>query len=152
VPDDPSPARPGDADAIAALVERAYGPYQESLGVRPLPMDDDYDARVASGQAWVVRDGDGLAGALVLVRKDDHLLLDNVAVDPSHQGKGLGEMLLDLAEVQARAAGYSEIRLYTNERMTRNIARYQRRGYVEFARETIDGRHAVWLRKRLADA
>jgi pimeloyl-ACP methyl ester carboxylesterase len=38
-------------------------------------------------------------------RKSDHLLLDSIAVSPSHQGKGFGRQLLEFAEAEALRQG-----------------------------------------------
>jgi GNAT superfamily N-acetyltransferase len=138
-----------EVEEIAALVERAYAPWVERIGMRPLPMDDDYAVRVARGEAFVAG-GERVEGLVVLVPQPPWLLVDNVAVLPEAQGGGLGRTLLDFAEARARALGLEELRLYTNERMTENRALYARRGYEEIGLETIDSRHAVWMRKRLA--
>jgi ribosomal protein S18 acetylase RimI-like enzyme len=142
------PAVPSEVAEIAALVERAYAPWVERIGVRPLPMEDDYAARVARGEAFVAA-AERVQAVLVLVAKSGWLLIDNVAVLPERQGLGIGRRLLAFAEAHARALGLDELRLYTNERMRENRALYARLGYEEIARETIDGRHAVWMRKRL---
>ena len=60
------PARPGDAPALRALVRAAYAHYVPRMGREPAPMGDDYAARIAAGQAWLLEQ-DGVAiGALVL--------------------------------------------------------------------------------------
>ena len=48
------PARPEEAPLLAAIVERAYGPWVPVVGRRPFPMDDDYAARIAAGEAFVL--------------------------------------------------------------------------------------------------
>ena len=73
---------------------------------------------------------------MILRDGGNHLLIENVAIAPSSQGKGLGRGLLDYAEEEARGRGYSEIRLYTNEAMTENIALYKKWGYEETNRES----------------
>lgn len=74
----------------------------------------------------------------------DAMLLHNVAVASAARGTGLGHRLLEYAEQAARASGYRVIRLYTNETMTENIARYTRIGYVETHREP-DGMKRVFM-------
>ena len=51
------------------------------------------------------------------------------AVDPEHQGMGLGDLLLDEVEKTALAAGCRELALDTAEPATGLIAYYKRRGF-----------------------
>ena len=143
------PAATGDAAGIAECVRAAYSHYIERIGEPPGPMLDDYDEVVRDHRAYVIEDGGTIVGALVLMEKGSGLLLDNVAVLPSHQGKGIGRHLLEHAESEARRLGYAEIDLYTHERMTENVALYERIGYVEVERRTERGFPRVYMRKRL---
>lgn len=142
-------AATGEAAAIAALVERAYAPWVPVIGRRPAPMDDDYGARCAAGEAWVMERDGAILGALVLEDAADHLWLDNVAVEPALKGGGLGRALMAFAEDEARRRGFAELRLLTHQRMTSNIALYTRLGYIETERRVEDGFARVFMRKRL---
>jgi ribosomal protein S18 acetylase RimI-like enzyme len=134
---------------LRALAESAYALYVPRIGLRPAPMDADYAGLVERGQVTVAEVDRELAGALVLIPAADHLLVENVAVDPQHQGEGIGGALMRLAEERARAAGIGELRLYTHRLMTENLAWYARLGYEETGRETQDGFDRVFFRKRL---
>jgi len=112
-------------------------------------MTDDYAAVVRDRQVTVAVDGDELIGVVVTGPADEGFLLDNVAVDRSHQGEGVGGALLDHAESEARRAGFNSIYLYTHEKMTENQALYARRGYVEYERRAEQGFARVYMRKRL---
>ena len=143
------PARPEEAPRLASIVEAAYGPWVPIVGRRPFPMEDDYAARIAAGQAWVL-DADGtIAGLVVIEREADHLALDNIAIDLARQGRGDGRVLLDFVEAEARRLGLAEVRLYTNVLMARNIALYAKRGYVETARRQEQGFARVFMAKRV---
>lgn len=146
------PATAADVQAMRRLVVAAYAHYVPRIGREPAPMTADYAAVVAGGHAWVAEAGGRLAGLLVLVPHDDHLLVENVAVDPGAQGSGVGSRLLAFADERARALGLPELRLYTHERMTENLAYYPRRGYVETHRSEEHGFHRVYFTKRLASA
>jgi ribosomal protein S18 acetylase RimI-like enzyme len=112
-------------------------------------MTADYDAAVRAGHSWIAEQDDRIVGLLVLIPEPDHLLLENVAVHPDAQGSGLGRLLLDHVEREAGRLGFTEIRLYTNEAMTENIAYYQRRGYAETHRAGDGGFRRVFFSKRL---
>jgi len=129
------------------LAEAAYEPYVARIGRRPAPMTADYASIAGSGNAWVAEQRGRLIGLLVLDPAEDHLLLDNVAVDPNAQGVGVGSRLLRLAEEQAEAQGLNELRLYTNEAMTENLTYYPRHGYHETHRATQDGYQRVFFTK-----
>src|SRR5690348_7939609 len=124
-------ATPADEDGIRRLVDEAYAVYVPRIGRKPAPMTADYRALIAAGAVTVVELDGETAGVLVTHPDADHLLVENVAVAPPHQGRGLGRVLLDRAEAQARELGLPELRLYTNEAMVENLAMYPRLGYVE---------------------
>lgn len=111
----------------------------------------DYTKVLSEHSCWLLEQEDNgqCIGVLVLEPKEDHLYLDNIAVAPDHQGQGLGRILLDFAETQARERGLPEVRLYTNALMSENLSLYARRGYEETARREIDGRAVVFMSKKL---
>lgn len=138
-----------DVPALYLVVHEAYLLYVPRIGRMPAPMTADYSAAVRSGQAWVAEADGRIAGLIVLIARQGFLLIENIAVLPSAQRRGIGARLLTLAEDEARAHGLGEIRLYTNEGMTENLAYYPRRGYVETHRAEEDGFRRVFFRKRL---
>jgi ribosomal protein S18 acetylase RimI-like enzyme len=146
----PRRARPGDVATLEALIDEAYAVYVERLGRPPSPMLDDHAGYLARGEQWVLEDEDGtIAGAVVLAPRADHLFIDNLAVAPGRQGRGLGGVLLDHAEAQARARGLPELRLHTNVVMTENQALYAHLGWEETGRETVGIYERVLFRKVL---
>ena len=138
-----------DVPAIRRIVERAYGGYVARIGKPPGPMLDDYTARVAEGVVQVLEAEGRIVGVLVLIPAADHLLLDNVAVEPQAQGRGYGRLLVAAAEAEARHAKLPELRLYTHELMTENIALYLQLGFVETHRGEQAGYARVFMRKRI---
>jgi len=144
-------ARPEDRTAVEAIVIAAYSIYVERIGKAPGPMLDDYAGLIAAGAVSVLEDPDGaVAAIIVLLPKPDHLLLDNIAVHPDRQGRGLGRRLIAFAESEARRLGYAELRLYTHERMTENIALYTRLGFRETGRGQEAGYNRVFMTKPIA--
>jgi GNAT superfamily N-acetyltransferase len=146
---EPRPAQPDEAPALRDLVRAAYAKYVPRLGREPAPMLDDYAARIEAGQAFVLKEGDALVGALILEDEPDALMLYNIAVSPDAQGQGLGKRLMAFTEAEARRRGYGLLKLYTNEKMVENVAMYPRLGFTETHRGSEAGHRRVYFEKRL---
>jgi N-acetylglutamate synthase-like GNAT family acetyltransferase len=144
------PAVLSDATAVAGLVNAAYQHYVARIGMLPGPMTRDYEKVIGDQQVTIAERDGAIVAVLALGVTEDGFLIDNIAVHPSWQGKGLGHALLRLAESRARAADFISIYLYTHEKMTENQALYARFGYVEYLRRTDDGLTRVYMRKSLA--
>jgi GNAT superfamily N-acetyltransferase len=144
------PAVAADVAWLRVVAVAAYEGYVSRIGRAPAPMTADYAQAVRNAEVWVAVQDGVLVGLLVLVPQPDHLLVENVAVLPSAQGRGIGTRLLALAEEQARRHGMGELRLYTNEAMTENLAYYPRHGYIETHRAEHDGFRRVFYRKPVA--
>jgi ribosomal protein S18 acetylase RimI-like enzyme len=140
-------AVPADAAALSELARSAYAHYVGRIGKEPAPMGEDYASRIRVGQVWVAEQDGVLAGLLVLKIETDHVLLDNIAVSPHAQGTGIGAQLLDFTDKYAREHGLPEVRLYTNEAMTENLAYYPRHGYTETHRATSNDYRRVYFTK-----
>jgi GNAT superfamily N-acetyltransferase len=143
-------ATPADRGAVEAIVRDAYSIYIPRIGKPPGPMLDDYAQLINDGRVSVLEEPPGdIAGVIVLLPKADHLLLDNIAVQPDRQGRGIGRRLITFAEREASRLGFVELRLYTHEKMVENIALYARVGFVETGRGRQDGYDRVFMTKRL---
>jgi ribosomal protein S18 acetylase RimI-like enzyme len=142
-------ATAADVPAIVDIVDRAYRHYIVRIGKPPGPMLDDYLARVSEDLVWVLQDGPAIAGILVLLTAPEYLLLDNIAIAPERQGRGMGRRLLAFAESEALRRGYREIRLYTHQTMIENQRLYASIGYEETGRGSEAGYDRVFMRKPL---
>jgi len=138
-----------DAAAVTDLVDAAYGHYVDRIGILPGPMREDYAQVIGTADVTVAEEAGAIVGVLVLGITDEGFVIDNVAVHPSGQGRGLGRALLEHAEAAARQAGFDSIYLYTHEQMTENLALYTRIGYVEYDRRSEGDFYLVFLRKKL---
>jgi ribosomal protein S18 acetylase RimI-like enzyme len=138
-----------DASNVAELIDAAYRHYVERIGGPPRPMTDDYAEVIRDRRVTVAEAHGAIVGVIVLAVTDEGFLVDNVAVHPAHRGSGLGRALLELAEAEARRAGFDSIYLYTHERMTENLGLYARIGYVEYDRRSQGAFSLVYLRKQL---
>jgi len=122
-------ATAADAGAIRDLTRQAYAKWVPLIGREPKPMTANYDEAVARHRFDLLYVDGTLAALIETIREADHLLVENVAVSPAFQGRGLGRKLMAHAETLAREFGFGTIRLYTNQRFAENIALYRRLGY-----------------------
>lgn len=136
-----------DAEPITALVRQAYAKWVPLIGREPKPMRADYARAVREHIVWVREDHGRIVAVLELIPHADHLLIENVAVDPALQGQGFGTRLMTFAEGVAREMNLSEVRLYTNARFAVNIALYDRLGYLETRREPMGDSATVYMHK-----
>jgi GNAT superfamily N-acetyltransferase len=142
-------AGPADASSIRALTRRAYAKWVPLIGREPLPMTADYERAVVNHMIDLLEVEETLLALIETIAAEDHLLIENLAVHPDQQGKGLGEHLLGHARSLAQELGYHEIRLYTNAAFAANIAFYSKRGFSEYAREAFpQGGEVIHMRLR----
>jgi ribosomal protein S18 acetylase RimI-like enzyme len=141
-------AETADRTAVEAIVRAAYEPWVPVIGMEPLPLCADYGALISAERVYVLENGE-VDALIVLQAEDGVLLVENVAVRPDRQGRGLGRRLMAFAEFRARSLEVPALSLYTNEKMTLNIGLYKSLGYRETGSEVIDGRHIVHMRKAL---
>ena len=132
-------AVPGELERVGEITRAAYAEYTIPLGGLPLPVTEDYAPRIEAGEVWLVSREGADVGLAVLETAPDALTIFSLAVLPEVRG-GVGRWMLAFAEEQARAAGLPEVRLYTNDRMLRNIAIYAQAGFVETGRRPNEWR------------
>jgi len=143
-------AAAADAARVEAITHRAYEKWVPIIGRPPKPMTADYAAAVLDHVIDLLIDGCGdVAGLVELIPQQDHWLIENVAVDPAHQGKGYGRILVGHAEELTRQAGLKTIRLYTNKLFAANVALYLKLGYALDREEEFRGGIIVHMSKAL---
>lgn len=139
-----------DEPEIRDCAEQAYARYVSLIGRKPAPMVADLKGQIAAGEIYVAADDEGsLQGYIVFYPVEQHIFLESVAVLPSAAGRGIGKSLIGFCEGEARRRGFCAVHLYTNERMSENLAIYAQLGYAEVARRTEDGFDRVFFEKTL---
>ncbi len=118
-----------DAAAIQELTRQAYAKWVPVIGREPKPMSADYDEALRTNRFDLLFLDGRLAALIETIAEADALLIENVAVAPAFQGRGLGRKLMAHAERLAASLGYGEIRLYTNKLFAENVSLYRKLGY-----------------------
>ncbi len=143
------PASPADVSAARACVMAAFEHYIARIGKPPAPMLLDFAAEIREEHVWLAEVDGQVVGVLVQYETEQGFYIDTVAVDPTHQGSGIGKELLQFAEQEALRRGYDSLYLCTNVKMTENQVFYARIGYVEYERKLDQGYERVFYRKEL---
>ncbi len=138
-----------DIPEIETCAVAAYTLYVERIGREPAPMVADFAASISKGHLYIAQEDGQVVGFVVFYPAQDHVHLENVAVAPAFQNRGIGTKLIRFVERKARQDGYARIELYTNARMTENLELYPRLGYEQFDRRVEDGFDRVYFRKTL---
>ena len=122
-----------DADGLAACIDAAYA-NALARGVSLPPVSEGLAQDIRDHLVWVAEE-DGLKGGIVLGLTGDTAHLINIAVDPSHSGRGIGKRLIDTAVATARELGATRMNLATHVDMPGNVALYTHLGWHETGRD-----------------
>jgi ribosomal protein S18 acetylase RimI-like enzyme len=138
-----------DQPAIEALQSAAYARNRRLLGVEPLPLLADYAEIFKTMEVWIAEERGVPRGALILEVRDADVLIWSIAADPQAQRQGLGQIMLDAAEVRAAQVGRTVMRLYTGAVLEGLIRWYHRHGYEIERHEELPDRHITHMIKHL---
>ena len=113
-------------------IERLFAVEAPDLKV----LDDPQGAIIATGGTiFFALDGDSVVGTVAMLRGEDgRCELAKMAVAPSHQRRGIGELLGAACRSWAASQGMRTVFLETNSRLDGAIRLYERLGF----------RHAPW--------
>lgn len=143
-------AGPSDVDAVRSLVRRAYAQWIPVIGREPLPMTADYEKAVRAHEIDLLHAEGHLVALIEVFAAADHLFIENIAVSPEYQGKGLGHRLLDHAEAKAKGMGFWELRLLTNQAFATNVRLYRSVGFrIDRTEPHFGGGTTVYMSKTL---
>jgi ribosomal protein S18 acetylase RimI-like enzyme len=144
-------AGPPDAAAVRSLTREAYAQWIPVIGREPLPMKADYGKAVREHEIDLLYAGDRLVALIEVFLMPDHLFIENLAVSPAHQRKGLGRHLLCHAEAKTKSAGLIELRLLTNQAFVTNVQLYQSVGFrIDRTEPHFGGGTTVYMSRKLS--
>ena len=129
-------AKMDDAARLTEAFRAAYAPFLTAIPNLP-DITGGLAQDIATREVWVVEQGQALVGGIVLHQELDMLVIENLAVDPTFGGQGIGEALLDKAAHEARKLGLPKLQLCTHQDMTATIRFYTLRGWQEIDCEGV---------------
>jgi len=138
-----------DRQVILECVDDAYRKYIDRIGKQPAPMLANYAELISKGLVYVATDKEQIKGLIVLILKENYLLIENVAVYNLFQGQGIGRRLIEFAFMLGKEESLQEVHLYTNELMNENLLYYPKFGFIELKRSIEDGYKRVYMSKFL---
>ena len=137
-----------EGEDVVRVIRAAFTPYMRALG-REFPPDGSAAfaerwqrivAELERGDVYLALAGDGergaggrtgghIVGAVRTTPQENDLYINQIAVDPSQQGSGIGSWLLQRIDEVARARGLRGLSLETAEMAVANIRLYERHGF-----------------------
>ncbi len=136
------PARAEEAEAIAALIRRAFAQYRGRLQPEPSALRESTDSirSVLETESVVVaRRAGRVIGCVSVQQRPDIVFARRLAVEPGERGAGVGRALVAEAEEVARRLGISRLGVETRLALTENRAFFQALGFVERAQHCHAG-------------
>lgn len=137
-----------DVALVTELTRAAYTPWVAVIGREPMPMRVDYAQAILLHRIDIL-DQPGSVALIEMEPTGHHLWIDNVAVHPDHQGRGLGHQMIAHAETVARSLNLTELRLLTNAAFTANLRFYARLGFTQTERRAVSNGAVLYFMKRL---
>lgn len=128
-----------DVGTVAAITDAAYAKWVPIIGRKPKPMVADHTAAIRDHIVELASLDGKIVGLIELIPAADHLLLENIAIDPAAQGQGIGRRLMRRVEERAVEMGFSLVRLYTNQAFAANLDFYRHLGYAIEREESFKG-------------
>ncbi|MCP5081618.1 MAG: GNAT family N-acetyltransferase [Alphaproteobacteria bacterium] len=122
-----------DAASLETCIDAAYSIYA-TKGIELPAVSDGLVEDIQHNIVWVAVIKRQVVGCLVLIAREDHAVLANVAVDPAATGLGLGRALLEQAEREVRTFGLGKLTLTTHADIPENVRLYEYLGWTETER------------------
>jgi predicted N-acetyltransferase YhbS len=128
------PATAEEAEAVVALIHRAFAQYRSQLQPESGALAETVTtirSAMANGFLLVAVDQSGIAGCVSVQRKADFAYAGRLAVDPQNRCRGIGRRLVAEAESLARQMGAGRLRVDVRLALAENRAFFRALGFVE---------------------
>ena len=146
------PALIADVPTITLIARQSFERYVPLIGRPPAPMRANFSKHVLENTVFIAKSEKSqgvVLGYAIILQKDEAWLLDNIAVSPWAQGRGVGSALIAACEAFLRDCGAQRYHIYTNEVMEQNLTWYPAIGFVETDRRLEDRFSRVYFSKAL---
>ena len=135
-------ARPDEAEAVVALIQRAFGEYRGKL--RPessalLETAETIRAVIKTGTILLAERGGRILGCVSVRRKGGCAYAGRLAVEPMERGIGVARALMAAADTLARQMGVDRLRVDVRLKLTDNRAFFRALGFKEGAERCHPG-------------
>ncbi|MEL7153323.1 MAG: nucleotidyltransferase family protein [Pseudomonadota bacterium] len=97
------------------------------------------EQKAKSELCFLAHDGFEITGCVFCDPREEALYVGKLAVDPAHQGKGIGKALMARAEAEARSRGMGVLELETRIELSENHAAFARLGFLKTGESTHVG-------------
>jgi len=141
---------------LLSLIRRAFA-YMDGVIDPPSSAHqltlESLKAKAGKEVAFAAYDDSALVGCVFMLLKPDNAYVGKLAVDPEHQMGGIGRLLMEAAEAEARRVGLPALELQTRIELTANHAAFTRLGFREIERTAhagFDRPTSITMRKALA--
>jgi ribosomal protein S18 acetylase RimI-like enzyme len=128
------PAGPGDAEAIARVLEAGFAPlrghYTPAAYAATVPPPDAIRARFPAARAWLAELHGEAVGTVTVRPAPAGAYIQSMAVVPAARGLGVGRRLLEEAVRSARSQGAGRAYLSTAPFLAAAIGLYRSFGFV----------------------
>jgi N-acetylglutamate synthase-like GNAT family acetyltransferase len=135
-------ARPEEAEAIVALIQRAFGEYRGKLRPESGALQESPEtirAVMKTDTILLAERAGRVLGCVSVRRKEDCAYAGRLAVEPMERGIGVGRALLAAAEALARQTGSDRLRVDVRLKLRDNRAFFRALGFKEGAERCHPG-------------
>ena len=148
-------AGPGDLGVLKPLYRSTFNDWARSLGRDANYTSYDWLADcVDEGTVWVAKNGEQILGAITLTPNGDTWSIDEIAVSPLLQRRGIGSWMLSRVMQIAPKHGVRRLALCTAKQRKDLVGWYGRSGFKAIrdipASRYCDGQLQVNMEKRLS--
>lgn len=128
-----------EADAIAAIILKAFAPFKEQYTAGAFeyttPTAEVVRGRFDEGPIWVATNDVTVVGTVSCLPEGNRLYIRSMAIDPEAQRSGIGQRLLDALEAYAVQNAFERLYLYTTYVLPGAKRLYEKNGFYTL-RET----------------